>query len=228
MSPFIVEPKEDFEGLDFKPKKNFGKFAITLLALSILGLVLQLLAGWKLETALPATAWAVAALLVAATRPRTAPKGLLVLFASIVITQAIVLVDSRNGVYISDSPVVLSIAAAFFAIATILIMPLRDPSRPIDEISPAFTEPTRDLRTPEDNITLWQFMTVSWMRPLIKLGNERQLNNEDVWDLGYEFKHRILHDSFRELKGSVFRRLLDANGVDLLIMSLLCVISTLR
>lgn len=224
MASFIVEPKEDFEGLDFKPKKTFGKFTVVLLVLSIIGFVLQLLAGWKLENALPAASWVIAVLLVAAVRPKTAPKGLLVLFASILITQAIVLVDDRHGIYLSDNPAVLSVATAFISIVTILVMPLRDPERPNDEISPPFSEPTRDLRTPEDNITLWQFMTVSWMKPLIKLGNERQLNNEDVWDLGYEFKHRTLHDTFRELKGSVLRRLLDANGLDLLIMSLLSVI----
>lgn len=67
-------------------------------------------------------------------------------------------------------------------------------------------------------------MTVSWMKPLIELGNKRQLNDEDVWSLGYEFKHRMLHDRFRELRGSVLRRLLVANGVDLMIMSVLAVL----
>ena len=80
------------------------------------------------------------------------------------------------------------------------------------------------MRSPEDNLTLWQFMSVSWMAPLIKMGNERQLNDEDVWSLGYEFKHRGLHDEFRELKGSVLRRLLEANGLDLFIISALSII----
>lgn len=62
------------------------------------------------------------------------------------------------------------------------------------------------------------------MKPLIELGNKRQLNDDDVWMLGYEFKHRTLHDSFRELKGSVLRRLLEANGIDLVIMSLLAIV----
>jgi len=67
-------------------------------------------------------------------------------------------------------------------------------------------------------------MTVSWMAPLISLGNSRQLNDNDVWFLGYEFQHRKLHDRFRELQGSVLRRLLEANGLDLLIISTLAVI----
>lgn len=62
------------------------------------------------------------------------------------------------------------------------------------------------------------------MAPLIRLGNERQLNDEDVWLLSYEFQHRVLHDRFRELKGSVLRRLVEANGVDLVIISGLSVL----
>jgi len=67
-------------------------------------------------------------------------------------------------------------------------------------------------------------MTISWMKPLISLGNARQLNDEDVWLLSYEFQHRILHDRFRELKGSVLRRLVEANGLDLIIISVLSII----
>lgn len=62
------------------------------------------------------------------------------------------------------------------------------------------------------------------MKPLIDLGNARQLNDEDVWALSYEFQHRILHDRFRELKGSVLRRLVEANGLDLVIISVLSII----
>lgn len=67
-------------------------------------------------------------------------------------------------------------------------------------------------------------MSVSWMEPLIKRGNEKQLNDEDVWSLGYEFQHRLLHDSFRELKGTVLSRLIEANALDLVLISILSVI----
>ena len=71
---------------------------------------------------------------------------------------------------------------------------------------------------------MWQYMSVSWMAPLIKLGREKQLNEEDVWRLGYEFQHRLLHDSFRELKGTVLSRLIEANALDLVIISILSII----
>lgn len=62
------------------------------------------------------------------------------------------------------------------------------------------------------------------MAPLISLGNGKQLNDEDVWSLGYEFQHRLLHDSFRELKGTVLNRLIQANALDLAIISVLSII----
>ena len=58
---------------------------------------------------------------------------------------------------------------------------------------------------------------------LIKIGNKRQLREDDVWFLGYEFQHRHLHDAFRKLKGTVFYRLLRANWMDLAILSILAV-----
>jgi len=103
-------------------------------------------------------------------------------------------------------------------------MPLRPLQMSRDGISRPFTIPTNELRSPEDNMTLFQWMTVSWMAPLIKIGNARQINDEDVWLLGYEFQHRYLHDAFRELKGSVVRRLLIANWIDLALLSLLAIL----
>ncbi|KAL8924299.1 MAG: hypothetical protein Q9208_004080 [Pyrenodesmia sp. 3 TL-2023] len=106
-------------------------------------------------------------------------------------------------------------------------MPLRDPYLPVDRIAPAFEKPDHLLRSPEDNLTLWQFMSVSWMSPMISVGAKRQLNSEDVWKLGFEFQHRLLHEKFRDLGGSVVRRLLSANGVDLVILLSLGTVQTL-
>ncbi|KAL8863326.1 MAG: hypothetical protein Q9178_000006 [Gyalolechia marmorata] len=106
-------------------------------------------------------------------------------------------------------------------------MPLRDPRIASDDISPANEKPDHRRRSPEDNLTLWQFMSVSWMSSLISIGSTRQLDDEDVWQLGYEFQHQILHAKFRELGGSVVRRLLAANGLDLVILLCLGVLEVL-
>ncbi|KAF2758207.1 ABC bile acid transporter [Pseudovirgaria hyperparasitica] len=103
-------------------------------------------------------------------------------------------------------------------------MPLRDPRAPAGEIAPVYATPNPSLRSPEDKLTLWEYMTVAWMSPLISIGYKRQLNDDDVWDLPYEFKHRRLFDNFCELKGSVIGRLLRANGLDLLIITTLALL----
>ena len=115
----------------------------------------------------------------------------------------------------------LTIVAALIVILTIILMPMRNPHLPNEDIGSADSPPTDTLRSPEDSLTPWQFMTVSWMSTLISLGRRRQLNEADVWGLAYEFRHRYLHDAFRELRGSVVRRLLRANGIDLVILTFL-------
>ena len=172
----------------------------------------------------PAASWAFACLLTTIHRPTTTPKSLLVLYISILVSQFTVLIDSISILRTKDLPAVFVLLSSTGAIAIILLMPMRDPSIPSADISATFSPPTTELRTPEDNLTLWQWMTVSWMAPLISLGNKRQLNDDDVWFLGYEFQHRKLHDRFRELQGSVLRRLLEANGIDLFIISILATV----
>lgn len=138
------------------------------------------------------------------------------LFAAILLVQLVLISHSQSLAHGKDAPSVLSPAAAFLAIVIILNMPLRDPNLPRDGISSPFSPPTATLRSPEDNLTVWQYMTVSWMAPMIKKGITRLLEDEDVWDLAYEFKHERLHNAFRALKGSVTKRLLYANGTDLI------------
>ncbi|RYP76118.1 hypothetical protein DL771_001942 [Monosporascus sp. 5C6A] len=111
---------------------------------------------------------------------------------------------------------------------------MRDPSLPLRSAEPDTADiakihnpPNSDFRSPEDNLTLWQFMSVSWLAPLISLGYDKQLSDCDVWKLPYEFQHNRLHQRFQYLEGSLTRRLLLANGLDLMIITLLGVIEAL-
>ena len=221
--PFVEEPKGEQDELPSSEKKSYTQLTILLFAVSIICLALQTLTIFlptvRIELVFPTASWAVGSLIIAIRRPVTAPLALLALYTSIFITQAVVFVDSPSGLQVKDIPSILAIITAFVAIGVILAMPLRHPHLPKYQISPAFGSPTSELRSPEDDLTVWQFMTVSWMAPLMYTGNRRQLNDEDVWQLGYEFQHRMLHDTFRELKGSVLGRLFRANGLDLVIIS---------
>jgi hypothetical protein len=160
-------------------------------------------------------------------RPRTAPFSLLGLYSSLLVSSFVLFIDGGPVARYQESLTMVELIAAIAAIATILLMPMRDPDMPNDEISQAFEAPNPQLRSPEDNLTLWQFMTVSWMSPLISLGSKRQLNAQDVWLLSYEFQHRFLHDKFRELPGSVLRRVLFANAIDLIVVSVLGMVELL-
>ncbi len=222
---FVEEPKPIPDDSGSPRKHPFGFLTLALLLISVAGFGFQVFSVFqptlRIHMVYSAASWLFVCLLVAICRPTTTPKAPMVLYISILASQLIILVDRPSSWTADDIPAFLASLSAFIALVIILAMPMRDPSIPNEEISPAFSPPTYALRSPEDNLTLWQFMTVSWMAPLIKLGNERQLSDEDVWGLGYEFRHRILHDSFRELKGTVIGRLLHANGLDLLIMSAL-------
>lgn len=164
-------------------------------------------------------------LLAGIDRPTTIPVGQLAILASLMVTQLTVLI-SRGSLDVQDIPACLGALLALGTLAIIICMPMRAPGLPSHQISPVSQAPTHQLRSPEDNLTLWQFMTVSWMSPLIRLGSARQLNDEDVWGLGFEFQHRFLHDNFRELRGSVVRRLFAANGIDLVITTFLAILES--
>jgi hypothetical protein len=113
------------------------------------------------------------------------------------------------------------------SIIIILNVPLRDPLLDSTGIGKPFSEPTHAVRSPEDVITVWQWMTVSWMAPLIRIGYKRQLHNEDVWLLKFDMQHTRLHMLFREVSGTVLARLLKANGPDLLITATLGILEML-
>lgn len=170
---------------------------------------------------------ALAIILTSVRTLQSTPFAVLVIMFTTLVTQLVLIFNTRFAFRRQDTPNILDALGASAVIVLLLRMPLRSSQLPSDKISPPFGPPSSDLRSPEDNLTLWQFMTVSWMSPLISLGAERQLNEEDVWSLGREFEHRLLHERFKELKGSITKRLLVANGLDLVITSLLAILESI-
>ncbi|PQE13502.1 ABC transporter protein [Rutstroemia sp. NJR-2017a WRK4] len=230
LQSFVTEPDEKTDELEPRPPRRFTRHTWYLLGTSIVGFGLDFASifhpSLQLQMIFPTVSWATACFLVVILRPIKTPKHLLVLYGSIFLSQYFVLLDRYSLLHREDMPLVLSWASSIVAIWIILIMPLRDPTLSTEGISPAFSPPNPELRSPEDNLTLWQFMTVSWMAPLMSTGKARQLNEEDVWTLSYQFQHRILHEKFRSLKGSVLRRLIDVTGIDLVIMAVLGIIGS--
>lgn len=102
-------------------------------------------------------------LLTSIERPKTAPIGLLAVAATIFLTN---LALSANGTFASRvsniCTAVEGLAALCLAIV-ILRMPLRHPALSTDRISPPYSEPTSDLRSPEDNLTLLQWSRLPFL-----------------------------------------------------------------
>lgn len=221
LKPFIEEPGVDD---DMQPKKQSLPYVAILLFIStITGFVLQAFIGIQS----PSVLIGIATLYIILIRPRTASIFLLVLYATLLVLQISILTSSQWGFDHFDLIVafrIINVCISLISIAVVVNLPLRNPALARDGISQPYTTPTSDLKSPEDDLTLWQWMTVSWMSPLISVGKTRQLNDDDVWSLGYEFQHRQLHDAFRELHGTVVRRLLRANWHDLVILTVLAIL----
>ena len=111
------------------------------------------------------------------------------------------------------------------SITIVLLMeytPISPGSGPISVVG---TVPSSNERSPEDSLRLWQFLTNSWVWPLLQVGKRRQLEKEDIWKLGYGFQNGRVIAAFREMKGSsLFIRLLKANGLDCCILILTALI----
>ncbi|KAL0941722.1 ABC bile acid [Colletotrichum truncatum] len=168
--------------------------------------------------------WLGAVLITAIDRPSKTPKTLLCLYVTIFVCGIIStafsykLYGTISAFTLADP--ILSLAALIGIVA----MPMRDPR--LGDSGIAHSDPTYELRSPEDNLTLWQFMTVSWMGSLIARGSEKQLHDEDVWQLPFDFQHDRLHTLFRDLRGSMMTKLISANGLDLIIQSFLGIVET--
>ncbi|KAI2471199.1 canalicular multispecific organic anion transporter 1 [Annulohypoxylon bovei var. microspora] len=210
--------------------RHWSFWSFCLLTLSAIGLILAILVAvsppFNIVRILELVPWVVALFITALSRPRNTPKTLLILFIAITVCGVVSLVSFYNE---TERVNIIHVAAVGVALATIfliLAMPMRDPDLDSTGIANSTLPPTSLLRSPEDNLSLWQFMTVSWMSPLISQGYNHTLNNEDVWLLPYDFQHERLHILFRDLKGSIIKRLLLANGLDLFIITFLGLVET--
>ncbi|QRV83260.1 ABC transporter [Ceratobasidium sp. AG-Ba] len=79
----------------------------------------------------------------------------------------------------------------------------------------------------EDHCTLWQWMTFTWVSPIISLGALRPLEEKDVWQLSKTMRTRVLMRKFLQVKrSSLLRRILVANAMDLFLDGSLTFVST--
>lgn len=207
--------------------------ALAGLALSIVPLVLE---GPRRRFAwgvLEVMAWCCATLMTALERPIRVHRILLLQYVLIILASA--------GMYAahfldstlphSTTPTIEPFRAARIALCVVAVgiiagfMPIRDPSwSAVDIGGKKGQPPSYHLRSPEDDLTLIQFWTMSWVNPLASLCQRRELVVEDVWQLPLDYQHNRLYLAFRELRGRLIPRLLEANGLDLFIAASLSVV----
>ena len=226
LRPLIEEPAEQLDDTS-TINKNGMLSAVSLILLCIVGLAAEITATVAasqitgLHIAL-CVLWAGSGIYLMVRGARTGSILLTLLLAVACLAEVCILLLLSQSIHsIHTLAVVVAAVSAFFAIAVEINLPMRDPSWSRKDISRPFTEPTAALRSPEDNLTIFQWFTVQWVAPLIKIGNQRQLNDEDIWFLPYEFQHQLLHDAFRKVKGTVVVRLIKANWIDLAILTFL-------
>ncbi|KAG8739619.1 hypothetical protein FRC10_005390 [Ceratobasidium sp. 414] len=163
----------------------------------------------------------------AALRPNLAPSctpyyDLLVLYGCHFLAACVALYEVGPGNIVPVVDVLVTLAG----MSAIVTMPLRVSGEP---------EVDAEGRLPalEDFCTLLEWMTFSWVSPLISIGATKALEEKDVWQLSREMRTRVLMRQFLQLKcvsrpekmekadnvgdrrSSLLRRLLAANARDM-------------
>ncbi|PSR80832.1 hypothetical protein BD289DRAFT_53056 [Coniella lustricola] len=231
---FAAEGVEESDGLASAElagpaPKSWSMPIILLLLNSVLGLVFCILASLRRETGplflTPLIPHVVTCLWLVIERPQSTPGSVLVtqglLFAvQLILFNTILYITTKLGLGLWILEMIPPLASIIFMVD----MPMRDPLMGSKKICAPFQTPTSNLRSPEDNLTLWNWMSANWVSPIVNEGCRRQLHDEDVWQLPLQFQHDRLHRLFRDVKGSVFVRIVKVNAPDLIITTCLSIL----
>ncbi|KDQ09185.1 hypothetical protein BOTBODRAFT_179201 [Botryobasidium botryosum FD-172 SS1] len=178
-------------------------------------------AWWTLVVGL---SWLIVGLRTLRNPPRTPPYAALG-FSSLHVISA--LVDGLNDALLSRFKAALAIqlprlvaSASIVIIAGSYPMQSQHPGPRVASVSEP-KKPTSENSSPEDDVSLWDWLSFDWMSPLFGLASTRTLEDEDVWDLSPFFKHRNLFRKFIDLQSKKPKALLwfliSTNSLDLII-----------
>lgn len=230
LRPFAAEEGPDRRSDDpFEPKR-WTHWTLFLFLIAIFGFAVSLvpviLAPSQTLNMFDVLPWFAVGLVTIADRPTKTPRVLLIQYFTMLL--GTVLVYSMH--FLDDSllfidPIeLIRVGLNVLAIIIICFMPLRDPTWAVSNIGSAQLPPSSELRSPEDNLSLFRFWTMSWVNSLATLCQKREITVEDVWQLPYDFQHTRLYMVFRELKGRLLPCLIEANGLDLFISTSLAIV----
>ncbi|KAK3398342.1 hypothetical protein B0T20DRAFT_453118 [Sordaria brevicollis] len=219
-------------------KKIWTRWTLCLLMLNVTGTIISMLGAVLVHRSptevqlhlIPLIPNMLSALLILVDRPRTVRRSLFIIAATLLSVQLAVTTLAPSAIGTTWKCLTTWAGGICVTLASVIVMlnmPLRDPLLSTSKIGKPFAKPDSSVRSPEDMVTLWQWMSVSWMAPLISVAGKRQLHDKDVWLLASDFQHQQLHLLFRDLTGTVLVRLLRANGLDIILTICLGTLETL-
>lgn len=227
--PLWLRPFAQEQAPDGLKRKFWSIWTYPLLLTSVAGLVLSFVPVvinpscyvylWEMAP------WAFALLITVMERPSKTPRLLLIQYVSILgASTSIYAIRFLDRTLFGIDPFRLArMALCLVSILVIGFMPIREPSWGNEDIGQPGIQPSHNLRSPEDDLCLFSFWTMSWVNPLAKASRKREITEEDVWQLPFEFQHTRLYMAFRELKGKLLLCLIEANGLDLSIATSLAI-----
>ncbi|KAF7311117.1 P-loop containing nucleoside triphosphate hydrolase protein [Mycena chlorophos] len=222
----------DLEETAGEPTRSFLLKTVCLVALSasqsalFLGcFVAALVSGHaSLEWFLLSSAWGYTALRIALHPPITPPyvsaAFAFVQFLAPLIQLTLELVDTQPDFEATAFYAVrILLPAAFLYVLGTLPMQSVPPAQ---NVAGPTEVPSVFKTCPEDNVTLWQWATFSFVEPMFDVANKGTLNDTDVWSLSPYFKHKNLFNKYLEYRAnhpshSLIRFLLASNSLDLIL-----------
>lgn len=220
--------KEEGPGPD--KRKSWTHWTLILGFICLAGFVLSIvpigLNPRELRAIAEIVPWLCATLITAFERPTHTPRILLLqyllVFGAGMATYSAQFLDHTLGAL--DPFRLARLFLALAGIITIGNMPIRNPAWDTEDIGNPKLPPSHHVRSPEDNLTLFNFWAMTWVYPLAKICRKKEIGVEDVWQLPIEFQHTRLYMAFRELHGKLLPCLIEANGLDLFIGTTLAVV----
>jgi hypothetical protein len=225
--PFVKEePLPEPEDSSTKVDRPSLVWSICLAILAILAVaisIVQLLKRkeFRLTAILRLVSWTQVVLVLALGRLRYCPSWLLAFYFVCI---PVDLSTVQTWTDLRDLQVVVQYASTIISLLSfvvVAVMPFQPTSPASGPIGVAGSAPSIEERSPEDSLRLWQFLTSSWVWPLLVLGKTRQMQKEDVWKLGYGFQSARVVAAFYDVrKSTMLIRLLIANKLDCMILVL--------
>ncbi|KAF7974527.1 hypothetical protein HWV62_11990 [Athelia sp. TMB] len=113
---------------------------------------------------------------------------------------------------------IFNLVATIALLCVVLSMPLAIPSNKVRKSDIGVTV------SPDDYVTLWGWITFSWMSPIMKKGTHTTLVESDIWKLSPTMSSKPLFAKFAStIRPTLLKRIWAANKYDMMLdMSLTC------